>query len=108
MKTSRLVTVTGTAGALAILAACATDGETPIALADDASAPLPAPAIDGGGDAPTSKDGSSSVDASEYYPDECTDDALCQVPLFGEVATPETLDVRTHVQRIAARSPTDA
>ena len=109
MKTTWLVTVTGTACALAILAACATDGETPTALSDDASTPLPPPASDAGGDAETGEDASVCADDCEYYPNECTDDALCESALFGgAVATPETLDVRTHVQAIAARSPTDA
>ena len=108
MKTTWLVTVTGTACALAILAACATDGETPTTLADDASTPLPSAAPDAGGDAETGEDASVCVDDCEYYPDECTDDALCQTPLFGAVATPEKLDVRSHVQALAARSPTDA
>jgi hypothetical protein len=110
MKTTWLVTitVTGTACALAVLAACATDGETPTALADDASTSLPSTAPDAGGDAETGEDASVCVGDCEYYPDECTDDALCADPLFGGVASPETLDVRTHVQAIAARSPTDA
>ena len=108
MKTRWLVTVTGTACALAMLAACATDGETPTDLADDASTPLPSVASDAGGDAETGADAWVCVDDCEDFPDECTDDALCPAPLFGEVATVDTLDVRTHVRKIAARSPTDA
>ncbi|MBN9162185.1 MAG: hypothetical protein BGO98_11025 [Myxococcales bacterium 68-20] len=112
MKTTWLVTitVTATACALAVLAACATDGETPTALADDASTPLPSAATgDAGGDAETGEDASVCADDCEYYPSECIDDALCPDPLFGgAVAAPETLDVRTNVRAIAARSPTDA
>ena len=108
MKTIWLTTATGTACALALLAACATDGETTTAPADDASTSLPSPASDGGADAEPGDDASSCVEDCEYYPDECTDDALCASPLFGALATPETLDARAHVRAIAGRSPTDA
>ncbi len=108
MRTTWLVTVSGTACTLAILAACATDGEAPTALADDASTPLPSAEADAGGDAETGEDASVCVDDCEYYPDACTDDALCESSLFGAVASSETLYAGTHVQAIAARSPTDA
>ena len=108
MKTTWFIAVTGTVCALAILAACATDGETPTSLSDDASTPLPSAEPDAGGDAETGEDASVCADDCEYYPDECSDDALCESPLFGAVATPEMLDVRTHVRAIAGRSPTDA
>ena len=108
MKTAWLVTITGAACALAMVAACATNGGTPTTLADDASVPLPAVTVDAGDDAETDADASVPVGDDEYYPAECTEDALCQTPLFSEVATPEMLDVRTHVLGIAARAPTDA
>lgn len=109
MKTTWLVTVAGTACGLAILAACATDGDAPTAVAEDASVPLPSPALDAGDDAEIGEDASVCTDDCEHFPDECTDDALCAAPLFGGAgASSDTLHPGTHVQAIAARSPTDA
>jgi hypothetical protein len=109
MKASWIAIVTGTAAsALALLAACANEGEAAALPSDERNTPVPAPADDGGADAASDADASVCVEDCEYYPDECTDDALCANPLFGPSASPETLDLRTHVQAIAARSPTDA
>ncbi len=109
MKRLWLITAAGTACTLAVLAACANDAVTTGDLVDDTSTPVPPPAAtDAGGDAEAEEDASVCVGDCEYYPAECTDDALCANPLFSAARGPETLDLRTHVQALAARSPTDA
>jgi len=90
------------------LSACANDAGTGDGLSDDASTPLPDPVTDGGvvPDADADAD-ATCVDDCEYYPDDCTEDALCSSGLF-DVGTPSTgLDLRTHVQALVGRSPND-
>ncbi len=106
-KTWIAIATTTAASALAMLAACANDDETGALPPEERNAPVPAPAADDGG-ADAQSDASVCVEDCEYYPDECTDDALCANALFGTSATSDGLDLRTHVHALAARSPTDA
>ncbi len=108
MKSTWFAAASGAGSALAILAACATDGAAPVALAEDVSAPVPSVESDGGVDAESVDDASTCTDDCEYFPDTCSDDALCASPLFGAGVTPEALDSRTNVLALAGRSPSDA
>ena len=86
------------------LAACATDaggGEVP---SEDRNTPVPAPENDGGLDG---GDAAVCTGDCEFYPDDCTEDALCMAPLFDPDPS-IGLDHRTGLFALAARSPNDA
>ncbi|MBN9159697.1 MAG: hypothetical protein BGO98_27285 [Myxococcales bacterium 68-20] len=110
MKTRWLFVVAGAAGSLhaaALLAACATDSEVGAPPPDEANAPIPA--TDAGSDSDDA-DGAVCVgEDCEFYPAECTDDALCAGGLFNpsDPSGNLGLDLRTHITALAARSPTD-
>jgi len=96
-----------TAQAAAMLAACANDGETSDGPSEDTNTPVPAPVNDGGVDTDDGGDASICAEDCEYYPDECTEDALCSAGLFNVEAPKAGLDLRTHVHALAGRSPND-
>jgi len=107
-KLWQLATASGATaiGAAAMLAACATDGEsTPASI--DPPAPIPEPSeagaqpIDGG-------DAGACTDDCEFFPDTCSEDALCFGGLFDPASPSNGLDLRTHVTGIAYRSASDA
>ncbi len=89
----------------ATLAACATDAGTGD-TSEDTNAPVPAPVTEGGLDAEGAGDAAVCVEDCEFYPDVCTEDALCMAPLFGPDPS-LALDLRTAVYALAGRSPND-
>ncbi len=89
----------------ATLAACATDAGTGDAPSDDRDTPVPTPVTDGGLDASDSE-APVCVEDCEFYPDECTEDALCMSSLFDPDPS-IGLDLRTGIQALAGRSPND-
>jgi len=109
MKRNMLAAVIAAVSAqsMATLAACANDGASGVGPSDDANTPVPAPAVDGGLDA-AEPDGSACTDDCEFFPDACTDDALCVASLFDGDAGSPGLDLRTHVHALVGRSPNDA
>lgn len=92
--------------AAATLAACATDAETGDGPREDTNTPVPAPVTDGGRNAGDAGDAAACAEDCAYYPDECTEDALCMAPLFNPDPS-IGLDLRTGVQALVARSPND-
>ena len=91
----------------AMLAACATDAGTGDGPSEDRNTPVPAPVTDGGLDAAADAgDAPVCVEGCEFYPDECTEDALCMDALFGPDPS-IALDLRTGVFALAGRSPND-
>jgi hypothetical protein len=104
MKTGLFFAVTGAAAStMALLAACATDGEPTAAPPDE---PTPVPVTDGGV-AADAEDAAACASDCEYYPNECTDDALCSAGLFNSETPSTGLDLRTHVHALVGRSPND-
>ncbi|MBN9167898.1 MAG: hypothetical protein BGO98_37460 [Myxococcales bacterium 68-20] len=95
-----------TAQSAAMLTACANDGGTGDGSSDDTNTPVPVPVTDGGLDAGDA-DGSVCTEDCEYFPHECTEDALCSAGLFNVEAPSTGLDLRTHVHALAGRSPND-
>ncbi|MBX3217273.1 MAG: hypothetical protein KF850_34905 [Labilithrix sp.] len=91
--------------ASATLAACATADEPGVAPPEDRNTPVPAPpATDGGQGA---GDAAACTEDCEYYPDECTEDALCMASLFDPDPS-IGLDLRTGIHALVGRSPSDA
>ncbi len=95
------------AKAAATLSGCATDAGTGDGPSDDRNRPVPAPVTDGGLDAADVGDAAVCVEDCEFYPDECTDDALCMTDLFSHPDPSIGLDLRTGVNALVARSPND-
>ncbi len=92
--------------AAATLAGCATDAGTGDGPSEDRTTPVPAPVTDGGLEAADAGDAPVCVEDCEFYPDECTEDALCMAPLFGPDPS-IALDLRTGVFALVGRSPND-
>lgn len=105
MNTGRLFVVASVAtfaSSTASFVACATDG-SPSAARSDASSTI-APVADASDEAESSTE---CVGDCEFYPDECTPDALCYSGVFDPSNSPGGLDLRTHVNVITGRGPND-
>ncbi len=90
----------------ALLAACANDAGAGDVPSDDRTTPVPTPVVDGGLEAGDGGDAALCTEDCEYYPDECTEDALCPAGLF-EPGASTGLDLRTQVHALVGRSPND-
>lgn len=94
------------ASSAASFVACATEGE-PSAAHPDASSTI-APVADASVDAMDDVDTSGGcVSDCEFYPNECTPDALCHGGVFEPSNASSGLDLRTHVNVITGRAPND-
>jgi hypothetical protein len=103
-----MATMAASAQTAAVLAACANDGETGAAPSEQSKSQVPASDGGDGGDEAGDPDAGRCVgDDCAYYPDECTEDALCSGGLFNPVEPASGLDLRTHVTALTGRSPND-
>ncbi|AKU94242.1 hypothetical protein AKJ09_00906 [Labilithrix luteola] len=109
MKTSLFVLGTSVfAGAAAALAACASEGDTTVSSPDASSNIVISDAAQGdvdGGDG--GDDEGPCVTDCEWFPDTCTDDALCINGPFDSTDPDAGLNPLTQINLITGRSATD-